>query len=448
MSADNPQYAVLLRDLSSVCAGGAIEELRILNEHIAHEHPRCLVHQDVMNKFIHKSAKKGELHMFNYLVEAMKTMHPDADIQMLYTECFHLSMLSGHTCILKQIPKPIIVALHNHPQTNRINSYLWGDNMKGVRWLFKEYPHLTAMLNTRERNFFRSLDTLSDADTKWILSIPGIDLSEEVLVFGLAHLMQLNNLPKFKLVLKLVSSHLTNNLVVDILNTSDIRYHRLAYELILQQFKKKRPSVVTQTYKLLLLRAAVEHSSVDVCELIWNIVPSNLNLSINHRALLFNWSVAYFRYAPAVFFYLPEMKIEENDHKLFLWVCKNHSIALANFFVSVRPDLYSYEISNGVMVPFVGSVAMKEKDIDTCSICYSNKCNVLTNCEHPFCLDCVTIWSRSSTSHGCPICREPLTRYKRISLEEVEEVEELEERCAKRVCREETRRRRISVNRK
>ena len=42
-------------------------------------------------------------------------------------------------------------------------------------------------------------------------------------------------------------------------------------------------------------------------------------------------------------------------------------------------------------------------NIEICIICLDRNCNIITNCNHQYCLDCISIWYNKDKS--CPICR-------------------------------------------
>ena len=43
--------------------------------------------------------------------------------------------------------------------------------------------------------------------------------------------------------------------------------------------------------------------------------------------------------------------------------------------------------------------------LDTCSICYNNISNIITNCNHQYCKDCFEYWIE--TGHTlCPYCNQ------------------------------------------
>ena len=42
-------------------------------------------------------------------------------------------------------------------------------------------------------------------------------------------------------------------------------------------------------------------------------------------------------------------------------------------------------------------------NIENCIICFDRNCNIITNCDHQYCLECISLWYYKEKS--CPICR-------------------------------------------
>jgi hypothetical protein len=52
-------------------------------------------------------------------------------------------------------------------------------------------------------------------------------------------------------------------------------------------------------------------------------------------------------------------------------------------------------------------IAKKEEDKD-CSVCLSSDVDVLLDCLHAFCSECIQDWSKRDENATCPLCRTPL----------------------------------------
>ena len=94
----------------------------------------------------------------------------------------------------------------------------------------------------------------------------------------------------------------------------------------------------------------------------------------------------------------------------FLGCSLKNLVEIALWFQSYRPERYqvktkySYnhrELDSYKIICDIEPIAVST--IETCSICYSENSDVITDCKHQFCSDCIEKWlARKNT---CPICR-------------------------------------------
>lgn len=109
------------------------------------------------------------------------------------------------------------------------------------------------------------------------------------------------------------------------------------------------------------------------------------------------------------------------DHFLFHSAIRKQLIPLAQWIVSLRPDIYSitihknkinsYHIEKYYTLIYCSGVAYTQYD-ETCSICYESA-NVISHCHHTFCDSCLYQWYKRS----CPYCRQHVQFY--LHLEQV-----------------------------
>ena len=62
------------------------------------------------------------------------------------------------------------------------------------------------------------------------------------------------------------------------------------------------------------------------------------------------------------------------------------------------------------------SLTDNELDVEEtyeCSICMNNICNIITKCNHQFCLECLS--ENFNISNKCPICRKEISVIDKIS---------------------------------
>ena len=115
----------------------------------------------------------------------------------------------------------------------------------------------------------------------------------------------------------------------------------------------------------------------------------------------------------------PNLDICAKQHKGFITACNNFNIDVVVWFHSMRPNLYKYELFLSFTDDMSDSIRYKicksytrtkppEVCDSECPICYENKCNLITSCNHQFCNQCIDKYNKTV----CPMCRCEKPRFK------------------------------------
>ena len=113
----------------------------------------------------------------------------------------------------------------------------------------------------------------------------------------------------------------------------------------------------------------------------------------------------------------PSFDIKTNDHRAFLSACYNEDYNLARLLCEHEPDIYGIfnVVHSNNTTTFQHCINTKfeprdehyiydDKEVDDCPICYATKSNIITDCKHMFCLDCLRLHVQRNVS-TCPMCR-------------------------------------------
>lgn len=110
----------------------------------------------------------------------------------------------------------------------------------------------------------------------------------------------------------------------------------------------------------------------------------------------------------------PTIDISAYDEAAFKVACANYHLDIALWFVNLNPNKYtlvsnsenkniiSYKI-NKILNKHKEPLYIDKQEIDTCSICKEQQCNIQTYCNHTFCESCLTSWIKKNKT--CPYCR-------------------------------------------
>lgn len=117
-----------------------------------------------------------------------------------------------------------------------------------------------------------------------------------------------------------------------------------------------------------------------------------------------------------------ELDLTYNDHQIFYMACKINSKEKVDWLIKKIPNVYYYEIDEdtgdfynyGILreLEIYDSILLDKKEIKICCICYENKSNVISDCNHQFCKTCISEWYR--TRIDCPFCRNNIDEFKQI----------------------------------
>jgi hypothetical protein len=105
---------------------------------------------------------------------------------------------------------------------------------------------------------------------------------------------------------------------------------------------------------------------------------------------------------------------------LFNNVCERNFLEVALWLVSVYPDRFVVIIEDHTILEYYiikilfRSGVSEVQMIEQCSICMIVDSDILTNCRHQFCYQCINYWYRTKTT--CPICRSELSSCSQLEL--------------------------------
>jgi ankyrin repeat protein len=105
----------------------------------------------------------------------------------------------------------------------------------------------------------------------------------------------------------------------------------------------------------------------------------------------------------------PTLQIDVLDNYAFREACKMRKTFVAIWLTTICPRYKIVKINANhhiyykIYPPLSNRTYICEGPALQCPICYEKECNVRTQCQHSYCIDCISKWSRQ-----CPMCREPI----------------------------------------
>ncbi len=106
----------------------------------------------------------------------------------------------------------------------------------------------------------------------------------------------------------------------------------------------------------------------------------------------------------------PNYFTDENINMIqfFHRVCEKRMLDFVEWIHSKDPERYEYSIlpDGSIYRPLkIKDETKSVAEIETCAICVDNPSNVITQCNHQFCSDCLHAWLIQKSKITCPCCR-------------------------------------------
>ena len=159
----------------------------------------------------------------------------------------------------------------------------------------------------------------------------------------------------------------------------------------------------------MLLVAA--QSKFDIAEII---LLNNLSLGNNLIDLSLNDNIIFKRAFTTgnihLIKWLFKMKPSIDIFSIDNYECADNSsvfyIGVTNW-INLHNDKYNITIVNNIIKCKLKITNGYEyvDNIETCVICMDIPCDIITNCNHQFCMDCIIKWNKKSKEKSCPTCR-------------------------------------------
>lgn len=207
------------------------------------------------------------------------------------------------------------------------------------------------------------------------------------------------------------------------LNTS--KYNDLAFCIacennnleIAQLIYKNKPEIKFEKHFEYIVYNSIEEEYFELFKWIYSVFHHYiLTLDINS---IFRLACDIDSLEIAEFLYITNFNINNKIViDIFINACDNNNLALAELLVKTKPNRFYINIIEEKIVQFEiinilvienninsNKIVDKLKLFDDCPICYSNKPNVITKCNHLFCFNCIEKHYEKNNMN-CPYCRE------------------------------------------
>ena len=183
---------------------------------------------------------------------------------------------------------------------------------------------------------------------------------------------------------------------------------------ILKWLLEIKPDInISQKSEMAFYYACV-YENLDTAKWLLEIKP-DINISIDDE-LIFRKSSQNSQIIKWLLEIKPDINIEANSHDAFKNACEGHDMEAVKFLISLNPTKYSATLSEygsveswNIKVNYIRkkTVEIKSCDIQECPICMDKNSQVITNCNHAYCVKCIKKVCESENK--CPTCRSTIT---------------------------------------
>jgi len=145
----------------------------------------------------------------------------------------------------------------------------------------------------------------------------------------------------------------------------------------------------------------------------------NINLKLNDNKL-FKTCLKFRDYIMSKWLLkkIDNIILDSSYDKYFKNLCNNNEHKLVKLLNKLNPDRYKYELNKDyTIICKISRYINETKDIkidDLCMICLTNKSDIITQCDHIYCYNCIDIWL--NINNNCPYCRTDITKLYKINI--------------------------------
>ena len=165
-----------------------------------------------------------------------------------------------------------------------------------------------------------------------------------------------------------------------------------------------------------IFRLACENRQLKAAKWLLKIKPS-FNISAdNERVFRDACKYGYLEIAKWLFKIKPSIDLSIYNNYAFRCACESRRLEVARWLCTINPNYHVVVIDGKIEYtidrPLIILNEVIHANVDMCPICHDRNADLMTNCKHAFCTQCVTEWSQQCNT--CAMCRQIVTSYNRI----------------------------------
>lgn len=382
----------------NLCFEGKVEAIKILL-HYTQEIDFTKINSEHLSILI----SYDDLEMIKYLTQLNK------NIDFNYNNCYllRLSILLENDLITNWILNNI-KDIDLHVNNNFLfKTVIYNQNFK----LLKQLYNYSSDIDFQENNnyYLKLSSQLKNLDIFiWLLDKienPGLHEYNDIYI---KNACAFNNIELVKFLLdhpdfKDFDINLDNSYII----RTCFGYH---YVELIQYLFERYSNINVMIENEVIMKYAIEDGDLELIKLLYNYC-SNFDLSANNEYLFRTaCKTNKLEIAKWLLSKKPDINYAIYNHEIFYFVCDQEYFEIAQFLAELdniyeinikEEEIISYSINKKLIIE---NSYKKVDNIENCPICFDHS-ELITNCSHQFCVDCLKNVNNKNIELVCPLCR-------------------------------------------
>jgi hypothetical protein len=394
------EYIIMNEELFyNLCFEGKLEETKILLHYY-----REIDFSKITAEHLSILVSYNDLEMIEYLIQLNK------DIDFNFNNCYllRLAILLNNEIIIDWVLKNIL-NLDLHIENNFIfKTVIYNQNLSLLK---KLYIYSNKIDFKEMNNYYLKLSSQLESHHIFIWLLETIDDNIDIHQYNDIYIKNAIDFNNIQLVDYLLYHDDFKEFNINFNEGYIIKkcfgYHYV--ELIKYLFDRfKNIDVLIQNE--VIMQYAVEDGDLELIELLYDYC-SNFNLSKNNEYLFRTaCKMDKVEIAKWLISKKPTINYSLNNHEIFYFVCEQEYVEIAKYLAELD-TLYELNIQDNVIISYsikknliIQNILKKVDNIENCPICFDHS-ELITNCNHQFCIDCLENVNNKNIDLVCPLCR-------------------------------------------
>ena len=192
------------------------------------------------------------------------------------------------------------------------------------------------------------------------------------------------------------------------------------YNEIIKFLFEKFDNINVLVRNQIIIKYAVEDADIEMIDLLYD-YNNNFDLSLDNEYLFrIAAKMNHLEVVKWLFDKKKDIDYTINNHEVFYYICDHGYKNIALYLSELNPELYKVIIKDNEIETYHVNKNLTiinctfTNHIDKCPICIDVESNIITNCNHQYCNECIKNLNNKNLNFICPLCRTEISELKHI----------------------------------